>query len=738
MPQRPRHDDLHELHDLLAASQGWVATRVARYAVAQGFAQASPLAGSWHEAVAEVCAAILATIREHDGQAPPPGPPGAAPPGPLEALAARQARARRRRGARLDMYLGLLKILRRSLLDLLAERPAPLDDPRAAPVFVNRCLDAFEVALCARWTAPDQDTALDELRAGNRELSRERDLYMGALEALPDPLALVDAQGRLRHLNLAAAVRLGVPLLPGGLYSETAKPGFLAPGDHCPRTRDGLRGLPLATLLPWIEAPLAAFLAGERSLRRLDIQAGDASGPRTIRLTLARMPGVAGSLGDTVVQMTDVTDQAATLCAPESGNPRRQDDLLRLVMDHTPALVAYLDRDLRYRFANAHHAEVFHLTPADIVGRPLGELFGEQAAARMRPHCEQALAGTPRHFELPFTSPRGTTRHFDAACIPHRTGNEVAGLVLLLQDATPRKRAEQEQQRFFDVSLDMLCVTGLDGRFRKVNDAWRRILGWERGELLGLPWAAFVHPDDADAVRRAFGQLARGHSVMGVESRFRRKDGAFRWVNWNALPLLDEGQAYAVAHDTTRRREMEDVLRQLATRDSLTGACNRRQFLELAAREVDRAGRYVRPVSLLMLDIDRFKRINDTHGHPAGDEVLRALVACAGRSLRRTDVLGRVGGEEFAVLLPETEAPDALRIAERIRADVEGLAVPYEGKELRLTVSIGHAQTRGGRSLEELLKLADDALYEAKRTGRNRVVAAPAENDPAPPPPDAP
>jgi diguanylate cyclase (GGDEF)-like protein/PAS domain S-box-containing protein len=729
MTQLPEH---HALQDLLAANQGWLMARVLHYAEARGFGPyVSPLGDAWREAVAEVCAAILDTARHHGGQPPPPAPPGAPPSEPLEKLAARQARIQHRQGARLALYLGLLKLLRRSLLDLLADQPLPQTDPRAAQLFVNGCLDRFEIALCAEWTAPDDATALEELRAGNRELRHERNLYLSALESLPDPLALVDPQGRVRHLNLAAAARLGIPLAPGGLHSGEAPPGPDARGTHCPRTRASLHGVPLATLLPWLEAPMTAFLAGERSMQRLDVRTRDESGPRSFRLTMARLLGTTQQARGAVIQTADVTDLAA-LCASQTDAATGRDEMVRLVMDHTPALIAYLDRDLRYRFANAYHTEIFRLTPADIVGRPLRELFGDQACALVRPRCEKALAGQPQHFEMPFVSTRGETHHFDAACIPHHTGDRVAGLVLLLQDATLRKRAEREQQRFFDVSLDMLCVAGLDGRFRKVNDAWTRALGWERGELLGLPWAAFTHPEDADTVRQAFGQLARGRNVVGLESRFRRKDGTFRWVNWNALALLDEGLVYAVAHDTTRRREMEEVLRQLATRDSLTGASNRRQFMELAGREMDRARRYARPVGLLMLDIDRFKRINDTYGHPAGDEVLRALVACVGNSLRRTDVLGRVGGEEFAVLLPETGEPEARQIAERIRSDVERLVVRYENLELRLTISIGLAVAQGETALDALLKLSDDALYEAKRTGRNRVVAAPAGTDGAP------
>ncbi|WP_051444988.1 sensor domain-containing diguanylate cyclase [Desulfocurvus vexinensis] len=735
MPERPEPTTLPAL---LADSQGWIMERLLHHAAARGLARhVSPLADTWRRAVAAVCTCLVETARHYDGQPPPPAPPGAPASGPLEALAARQAREHRGSGARLGLYLGLLKLLRQALLELLQERPLPMDAAHPGALFVHRCLDAFEIALCTEWTAPDGDEALAELHAGNRELRRQADLYLSALESLPDPLLLVDGQGRMRHLNLAAAARLGIPLAPGSLHAGDAPGRDDGQGAHCLRTRSSLRGIPLAALIPWLAAPVAAFLAGERSVLRQQIRPGDPAGSRTYTLTLARLLDIDEPVGGALVLLADVTDQAATLCPLHADAPARRRELVQMVMDHTPALIAYLDQDLRYRFANAYHGEVFRLTPEDIVGRSLRAVLGEQTSALVLPHCQRALAGWAQRFELPFTSARGETHHFDASCIPHRTAEGVAGLVLMLQDATLRRRAEQEQQRFFEVSLDMLCVAGLDGRFRKVNDAWTRILGWERNELLGLPWAAFAHPEDADAVRQTFAQLARGRNMLGQESRFRRKDGSFRWVSWNALALLDEGLVYAVAHDTTRRREMEEVLRRLATHDSLTGAANRRQFMELAGRELLRTQRYPRPVSLLMLDIDHFKRINDTHGHPAGDEVLRALVACVGGALRGTDVLGRVGGEEFAVLLPETGEDSARQIAERIRSDVERLVVRYQELELRLTISIGMATTRGSLALDNLFKLADDALYEAKRTGRNRVVAAPPEPGGAGPDPEA-
>jgi len=173
----------------------------------------------------------------------------------------------------------------------------------------------------------------------------------------------------------------------------------------------------------------------------------------------------------------------------------------------------------------------------------------------------------------------------------------------------------------------------------------------------------------------------------------------------------------------TFRLELE--LEVLATRDSLTGVNNRRSFMQQAEHELERTRRNGRPVSLLMLDIDRFKSINDTHGHPMGDEVIRTLARTCQGALRSVDVLGRLGGEEFAIVLPETHAEGALRVAERLRQLIAETSVPLEaGGALTFTVSMGVAEWRPGEGLDHLLSRGDQALYAAKNTGRNKVCAA--------------
>lgn len=170
-----------------------------------------------------------------------------------------------------------------------------------------------------------------------------------------------------------------------------------------------------------------------------------------------------------------------------------------------------------------------------------------------------------------------------------------------------------------------------------------------------------------------------------------------------------------------------DELTRLATLDSLTEAYNRRTFMELAERELARAKRYRQPLGLMFLDLDHFKNINDTHGHLAGDAILRQVKKLAENCLRQQDVFGRYGGEEFCVLLPDTDLAGTQALAERMRKDVENFVLNLpDGQQLRITTSIGVSAIPEGQEaivLDNLIEYADLALYQAKKQGRNRVVA---------------
>jgi diguanylate cyclase (GGDEF)-like protein len=222
-------------------------------------------------------------------------------------------------------------------------------------------------------------------------------------------------------------------------------------------------------------------------------------------------------------------------------------------------------------------------------------------------------------------------------------------------------------------------------------------------------------------------RIARAGETLGVivVDRMAFPQYRDRYVN---LALSISGVAgLAIDNARTYRRliELQHELEQEAHTDALTGCVTRRHFLELAQLELARARRHDEEVSLLMLDMDHFKEINDLHGHPVGDLVLQELVRACQTALRREDTIGRLGGEEFAILLPETGRDKALEVATRLCGGLATAEVPLNGKpSIRFTASIGvTTMTHEDMSVGTILGRADHALYEAKRAGRNRVVA---------------
>lgn len=191
-------------------------------------------------------------------------------------------------------------------------------------------------------------------------------------------------------------------------------------------------------------------------------------------------------------------------------------------------------------------------------------------------------------------------------------------------------------------------------------------------------------------------------------------------------PLRGEDNAvsglFLIIQDVTELATYEQKLIEMNTIDPLTGVHNRRYLESRLREECDRFNRYSRPFSLMMIDIDFFKKVNDTHGHQGGDLVLKNVAARAAVIIRKTDLLARYGGEEFCCLLPETDCDAAENVAEHLRTQIEALENPYQKKTIRVTISLGIACFQCNDSPETLLKRADEALYQAKRGGRNRFV----------------
>lgn len=298
---------------------------------------------------------------------------------------------------------------------------------------------------------------------------------------------------------------------------------------------------------------------------------------------------------------------------------------------------------------------------------------------------------------------------------------ERLGWIYVVRDVSERKLAQEERRRLFDLSPDLMSIMDFDGYFREINLSWTRVTGWSQEQLKSRPWHELVHPDDRPAIRDAGRRLIHGQTVTDFENRFRCKDGSWIWLNWSSSALASHGLVYSVAHDITQRKRMEGELARLATTDWLTGVANRQHFLDLASHEFKRSRRYGKPMMVVMIDMDRFKDINDTYGHAMGDELLRQAARACRHSLRDSDIFGRLGGEEFAAVLVEADLIEGRMVAERLREALAGLAshIPV------CTASLGLAQMdERDQRLEDLLKRASAALYQAKRSGRNLVALA--------------
>ena len=298
------------------------------------------------------------------------------------------------------------------------------------------------------------------------------------------------------------------------------------------------------------------------------------------------------------------------------------------------------------------------------------------------------------------------------------------------------ERASRRELLALRNALDRVAygVLLLDRELRAhfVNRAFREIWGLPDDIAAALPTFAELleHGHRAAAFDIADHLLARYIAERNEQVRagnsepgeLRLRDG--RVLRFEATLLPDGGRMISYLDITSQVRAAEE-LERLAHTDELTGIYNRRHFFFLAERELEKFDRYARPLCLVMLDIDYFKRVNDQFGHATGDAVLRTVAQRCRAGVRMTDTLARIGGEEFAILMPETTAANGADVAERLRGELRRAPVRHDGASVTVTVSLGVADaTRTRRTVSTLLDAADSALYEAKRTGRDRVMMA--------------
>jgi len=318
----------------------------------------------------------------------------------------------------------------------------------------------------------------------------------------------------------------------------------------------------------------------------------------------------------------------------------------------------------------------------------------------------------------------------------------------------PRPITEARLLSMVNASGDSFWESDVERRFVHISDNMCRMMGYSREELRGRSVLEFMTPEYRDEVVRHASQRREADNPLAHigplrhEGEFFRKDGSRLWIETVSVPVFDDDGVhigyFGITRDSNERKraeqalleanrqlevqlrhihELHEQMREQAIRDDLTGVHNRRYFVEVAERELERARRHGAALSLVMMDIDHFKNVNDLYGHPTGDLALKAVGSMLSETTRLGDLAFRLGGEEFAVLLVGMGHDGALERAETWRSTLAEMTVPADGTTLRLTASFGVATfAPQSGTLVELMKLADTRMYRAKTLGRDRVI----------------
>jgi diguanylate cyclase (GGDEF)-like protein/PAS domain S-box-containing protein len=297
---------------------------------------------------------------------------------------------------------------------------------------------------------------------------------------------------------------------------------------------------------------------------------------------------------------------------------------------------------------------------------------------------------------------------------------------------------ETDFQFLAENSVDILCRAGIDRILRYVSPSCLHVIGWKPEEMTGKLMDHFTLPEDFPVLAAAIASDSPpGTQIVSATIRMLKKDGSTTWMENHARRVRSattgELTDFVVTmRDISERKRLEEQLSALARSDSLTKLPNRRAFDEALEREWKRALREGSQVSLLLLDVDHFKELNDKHGHGAGDDCLCAIAAAVSETVRATDTAARFGGDEITIILPSTDIAGAVEAAERMRSAIQALRIPHQGNPEGggwASASIGATTAFGSygtiRMPEGLLRAADTALYRAKHGGRNRVATTP-------------
>jgi diguanylate cyclase (GGDEF)-like protein/PAS domain S-box-containing protein len=544
---------------------------------------------------------------------------------------------------------------------------------------------------------------ITEVKEAEAQLAeREKDLRFFA-ENIPEAIVYVDLERGCTFVN-------NVFLATRGFTREFAL-GKFPPEVYPPEVME--------TLQPHIDRAIA----GEETAYERQLPTGPQAG-RWIRVRISPRRGDDGKVVGYYVVSTDINEIKRAQAEVE--DKERQ---LRQVIDSVPTPMCYVDAAERYQYVNNAFLDYVGKPASEVIGEHVRDFLDDERWAVLEPKIERLRHGEPNSSERLLRFADGRERWMIVRLAPRFVEGRYMGYFATTSDVHEQKLVEQELRRtntilsaHFDNTPLAVIEWDTDLRIVRWSGQAASIFGWSAPEVLGKRQDGWRHAyeEDTEAAARMIRELVDGRSRHATSlHRNYRKDGSVIWVEWHHSALRDESgrlvSILSLAQDVSSRIQAEERLQYMATHDGLTALLNDR--LEAALARAHRARRHV---GVMFLDLDHFKDVNDTLGHRVGDLLLKEVARRIRGTLRQSDVLARISGDEFVVVLedlPDEGAPE--RVAHKILDEVRR---PFnvEGHEIHVSGSLGLAlYPDDGKDAETLLKNADAAMYHAKELGRN-------------------
>ncbi len=414
-------------------------------------------------------------------------------------------------------------------------------------------------------------------------------------------------------------------------------------------------------------------------------------------------------------------------------SPIDKSDLLENVINATTNLIFYKDLDFIYSGCNDAFAEFVGIPKHQIIGKSDFALFDEKHAQKFRQTDHDVIAKKETiHHEkwVKYPDGRDVYQHTTKSPLYDHEGN-IIGMMGISRDMTVQKQLQDqllEQHNYIQSILDsiesLIFVTADGVYFTDHNKAFAKFFGSDHLTTHMIPSSDVVKREGFLTINGRSGWLRTLRDTPAKEYKIQYTDPERNEIRIFAIKLtrLATSDEFMVTLTDITTLEAEKVFFEKRSKiDALTEIYNRSAVIEHLNTLVTKFHSHAENLSIIMIDIDHFKTINDTYGHQGGDTILHDVAEVIGRSIRRSDIFGRYGGEEFLLVLPFQSHEIAMKIGEKIRMNVEKTSFYYNARAIRVSVSLGIATLRADDDDKSLLKRADDALYRSKASGRNRI-----------------